>query len=682
MAFMRNLKSYTMKGVVGEGGKGGFVSSPSPFREGATYSDFRTTEGPVPVNKDNVRDHILSKDDLWKLIQDPDSGYTARIQQPKETDIVYDHVEFDLSTYESVEDQKKAHKIIGDCLRYPDFEWVKNAGGDRFQTKRIYGDRAVLDMGIHRNTNYPHAQFLVATNTVNKDKTISAAFSLSDRTFAGNQLTEINKKLVEAKLAPLETSVKENPMFAKDAANQAIRRPKSDTMEATAAILNNEPQAVEGEEQAENTVEAVVQQFSEKRRQESTTSMDEGLLHRGVVEQQFEYTKALMASKLEEISLLKAQADAYGKALQYIEENAQLKADLQAAKKDITDLMGNYEELFNEKESILAEKEKVTTDLQQQIEQNNAAHEAALAAQRDQYEGRIMEIQAEMGAEISNLKDTVVEKEQEIDGLSKDVEHISDERDEVLKKFDKLDEEFKTAVFDFDSKMRDAEEKLRTSGQELAAVSAVKEDVTKQLAKAEDKNEDLAEKVEKLHEELEQERSTRAKIEGKFEAVAENFDKYRAQVDTQFKDLTERFEKQLAETVSTKNGEMERLRSAYEAQFQSKLDELAQRAAQNVEDRVTERTAQLESAAKEMASRLDAKEPNASTEIRQRYGLDRVRNTEASGKPEAFLRTTAEQDRERKAREEMQKRGEDPTDPESPKQPGNDDDDPTKPKRR
>jgi len=677
MAFMRHEKSYTMKGVVGEGGKGGFVSSPSPWREEATYSDFRTTEGPVVVTKDNVRDYLLSKEDLWNLIQDPDSGFKSRINQPQETDIVYDHVEFDLSTYTTEEDQKKAHKVIGDCLRYPDFEWVKNAGNDRFQTKKISGDRAVLDMGIHRNTNYPHAQFLVATNTVNKDKTISAAFSLSDRTFAGNQLNEINKKLQANGLAPLETSVKENPSLSKsDAAAQAIRRPKADTMEATAAILNQkETPAVDGEELTENTVEEVVQQFSEKRRQESTTSMDEGLLHRGIVERQFEHTKALMAARLEEISMLKAQADAYAKALEYIEENAQLKADLQHAKKDIDLLKAGMEELFNEKEQVKA-------DLTAQIEQNNVAHQAALDAQREHYEGRIMEIQAEMGGEIANLKDTVVEKDQEIEGLAKDVELVTEERDEVLEKFEKLDTEFKTAAFDFEEKMREAEDKIRNAGQELAATAAVKEDVTKQLAKAEDKNEDLAKKLEKMQEELEQERATRAKIEGKFEVVEENFDKYRAQVDSQFKELTSRFEKQLADTVSTKNGELDRLRTAYEAQFQSKLDELAQRAAQNVEDRVNERTAQLESAAKEMASRLDAKEPNASAEIRQRYGLDRVRNTEASGKPEAFLRTTAEQERERKAREEMQKRGEDPTDPESPKQPQNDDDDPNKPKRR
>lgn len=633
MAFIKLQASYSSSGIVGRDGKGGFVETDSFDREPVTYSDYKNE--PTVVTKDDLRKMLLTKEDLYKMANDPDAEYKSRILAPKEGDLAYDHITVDLSSYATKEDQQLAHQVIGDALRNPDFDYSYNKGKNAVNEPRpvvvpLHGKRAVVDMGIHRNTGYPHAQFLVMVHSVNDDKTISASASFRKREFSGQQIEEINRKLEQRGLARLEPTIQENPDMRRpqeaSKSGSRARRPEQDTVEATNALI--ETASVDENESSVEETKAILEETFEERDRQANVGMDEDQLRKIQIDRELNGTRALLEQRIEEINRLRSNAKALELARSTIEENQQLRGDLKLAEQDI-----------NKLKTIASIQQQTITDFKEA---------------KEQLEATIEQERADSHQAIQVLREEVLETKESLEKTSKEFDDLSVEHDELKKSLDSQTAKMQQMELDFKAKEEDLTAKIDdlTSGKQI--LLADKEELTSKLSASEQKSAQLEARVKTLLEEVDKERQAKVTAESKVEALENSFRTFQERSDQQFAAMQARFDDQLRRLEESQAKQITELKAEQKRDLDSKLS-----AAEQVsQQRVDKRNAELEAAAREATREIAKTNPEKAQELERRFSIERTRDTQELSKDDKTLRSNAEERRERKLRERADKKKE------------------------
>lgn len=630
MAFAKIQASYSVAGVIGRDGRGGFVELDSFRREVATYEDFRTER--TVVSADDLRQLLLTKEDLYNMANGPDAEYKSRIAAPQEDDQIYDHVTFDLASYRTDEERKLAHEIIGDALRNPDFDYSynkgKNASGEPSRVVvPLHGKRAVVDMGIHYNTGYAHCQFLVMSHTVNHDKTISASASFRKREFSGAQINEINQRLEARGLARLEPNIQENPDLRQPSkSGSRARRPEQDTVEATNALI--ETASVDENESSVEETKAILEETFEERDRQANVGMDEDQLRKIQIDRELNGTRALLEQRIEEINRLRSNAKALELARSTIEENQQLRGDLKLAEQDI-----------NKLKTIASIQQQTITDFKEA---------------KEQLEATIEQERADSQQAIQVLREEVLETKESLEKTSKEFDDLSVEHDELKKSLDSQTAKMQQMELDFKAKEEDLTAKIDdlTSGKQI--LLADKEELTSKLSASEQKSAQLEARVKTLLEEVDKERQAKVTAESKVEALENSFRTFQERSDQQFAAMQARFDDQLRRLEESQAKQITELKAEQKRDLDSKLS-AAEQASQQ---RVDKRNAELEAAAREATREIAKTNPEKAQELERRFSIERTRDTQELSKDDKTLRSNAEERRERKLRERADKKKE------------------------
>lgn len=614
MAFLKFEKMYTIKEIVGTNGRDGFLDKESPKREPAKYSDY---EGQVDYPEvEDVKERLCTKKKLLDKIKDPSSPINGGIRVKEgEEKPEYDHLILDLSSYATEEERKAVYEIVGDCLRNPDFDFNRNQGEKGIQNISLRGSRAVLDMGIHENTGYTHAHFLVMHHTVEAETSkVQQRCSMSKAEFSNPQIEEINKALRDRGFAELEAQVRYGVEVeeSKPGTKERFRRPEKDTLEAAQSILGaDESPETANPEQVKQSIEETIESFANNRDQSMASGIDDADYRRALIRREHENTRGLIESKIEEIARLKSNAAALELAYESLSHVKGLRENLAQKTDELNKANEGIEKL---KEVLVSQKDEISV----------------ISQEKEVLENSLIELEGVKNTEIQGLKEELKEVSSKLEEVSSEFDSLSEEKDLLQKEFEGLAGKNAQLELDLDVKtqetetlkgrLKEVEEKLLSAENLISAEKEARmkaenqvSSLSEKLEKAETEFKGLRKETDGLRDQVNEEKLARSKAEGKLESLETSFKTFQESAEKQFESMQKRFDEQIkmlkSETKETKKALDTDLKEA-------------------------------KAETKELATELAKADPSRRAELNRRFGIGRTKSTQKPTQAEQEVTVT------------------------------------------